>query len=130
MTASRLAVRYLEMHPLPGALAEIRLFEDMENLPPGAEFEVPAAGIILGRLQGVDVWIVSPYVKRKHARIWPTGDGVTLTLEDLESTNETFVNGVPTRKALLHPGDRFAIAGLYNFEVVRREDRERKDEEP
>ena len=128
MTAPGLAVRYLGLWPVPGSLHEGPDSEDMENLPPGAEFDVLAEGIVLGRLQGVDVWILSPYVKRKHARLLPIGDG--LKLEDLESTNGTFVNGEWTRKALLHTGDRFAIAGLYHFEVVRRDDRDQKHEEP
>ncbi len=107
-------------------LYEGRQSEDMDILPHGTEFEVPAAGIVLGRLQGVDVWIRSAYVTRKHARLWPTGDGVTLTLEEFETNNGTFVNGVRTGKALLRPGDRFAVAGLYQFEVVQRGDRDRK----
>jgi hypothetical protein len=59
----------------------------------GAGGEHPVAGeVILGREQGsVDLVIPDPGVSRRHARVVP--DGGALVLEDLGSSNGTYVNG-------------------------------------
>ncbi|MEA2478780.1 MAG: hypothetical protein QOJ07_702 [Thermoleophilaceae bacterium] len=50
-----------------------------------------------------------PEISRRHARFRRTGDGQVL-LEDLGSTNGTFVNGQRlTAPALLNPGDRISL---------------------
>jgi DNA-binding winged helix-turn-helix (wHTH) protein len=50
---------------------------------------------ILGRDPGCHIWIDAPGVSRRHARILLARDGATPagTIEDLDSTNGTFVDG-------------------------------------
>jgi FHA domain len=57
---------------------------------PGAMFDV-GAGARLGRAAGSDVHIDDSYASAAHARIYRRGGEVVI--EDLGSTNGTFVNG-------------------------------------
>lgn len=60
---------------------------------------------IIGRDPGCTVWIDAPGVSRRHARIRVDGD--TAMLDDLESTNGTFLGSAPvTSDAQLKDGDR------------------------
>ncbi|HEX6269394.1 MAG TPA: FHA domain-containing protein [Anaerolineales bacterium] len=55
------------------------------------EFELTQPEIIIGRESGVDLVIPSPAVSRRHARLSREGD--EYVLEDLGSSNGTFLNG-------------------------------------
>lgn len=123
--ASRLVLEYVGMSPAPGSAfeplgSERTGCEDMDNLPPGSQFFVGSPGLVIGRSPDADVKILSPYVARRHVRLWSTDEGIAA--EDLGSTNGTMVNGVPVRQAILRQGDRLTIAALYSFRVVLRED--------
>jgi pSer/pThr/pTyr-binding forkhead associated (FHA) protein len=68
---------------------------------------VDAADRTVGR-EGCDVLLADPEVSRRHARIVLTGAGAEV--EDLGSTNGTFVNGRRiTGRTALQPGDRIAF---------------------
>jgi DNA-binding winged helix-turn-helix (wHTH) protein len=63
---------------------------------------------IAGREPGVSVWLDSPKVSRHHARL--VVQGCAATIEDLHSTNGTFVRDVRiSSPARLEPGDRVRI---------------------
>ncbi len=63
--------------------------------------------IVIGRANELDVVLVEDMVSRRHAKIVSTGDA--LNIEDLGSTNGTFVNGEKVRRARLKEGDRVLI---------------------
>jgi hypothetical protein len=74
----------------------------------GGEF--PLRGdkeIVVGRSSELDMVLVEDMVSRKHAKI--TLAHGTITLEDLGSTNGTFVNGEKIQHATLKEGDRILI---------------------
>jgi pSer/pThr/pTyr-binding forkhead associated (FHA) protein len=63
--------------------------------------------IVIGRSSELDMVLVEEMVSRKHARI--ALDGGTITIEDLGSTNGTFVNGEKVQQGTLREGDRVLI---------------------
>jgi hypothetical protein len=74
----------------------------------GGEF--PLKGdkqIIIGRSSELDMVLVEDMVSRKHAKI--TLSGGKITIEDLGSTNGTFVNGEKVKTARLKEGDRILV---------------------
>ena len=74
----------------------------------GGEFPiVPEKQIIVGRSSDLDMVLVEDMVSRKHARIAMQADQIWI--EDLGSTNGTFVNGEKIKRARLKEGDRVLI---------------------
>jgi hypothetical protein len=74
----------------------------------GGEFPVvPEKQIIVGRSSELDMVLVEDMVSRKHAKIAMQSDQIWI--EDLGSTNGTFVNGEKIKRARLKEGDRVLI---------------------
>jgi len=63
--------------------------------------------IVIGRSSDLDMVLVEEMVSRRHARIL-LEEGV-INIEDLGSTNGTFVNGEKIQKGVLKEGDRILI---------------------
>src|SRR6186997_98551 len=64
--------------------------------------------IIIGRSSDLDMVLVEDMVSRRHAKISSTENEVYI--QDMGSTNGTFVNGVKIAgRALLHEGDRILV---------------------
>jgi pSer/pThr/pTyr-binding forkhead associated (FHA) protein len=74
-------------------------------IDPGTERELDSSPVTLGRSSENDLVLdADDFVSVQHARIDPPRDGVWV--EDLDSTNGTFVNGTKlTRPQKLTPGD-------------------------
>lgn len=74
----------------------------------GLTFRLPPGAIkTVGRAPRADFIVDAPLVSRVHCRI--TGRDDRLDVEDLSSTNGTFVNGERTDKGRLAPGDRLRV---------------------
>ena len=74
----------------------------------GGEFPIVAdKQIVVGRSSDLDMVLVEDMVSRKHARIAMQQDQIWI--EDLGSTNGTFVNGEKIKRARLKEGDRVLI---------------------
>jgi pSer/pThr/pTyr-binding forkhead associated (FHA) protein len=74
----------------------------------GGEFPLrPHREIVIGRSSDLDMVLVEDMVSRKHAKI--VTDDNTVSIQDLGSTNGTFVNGEKIRKVELKDGDRILI---------------------
>ena len=74
----------------------------------GGEFPLPDDGeIVIGRSSELDMVLVEDMVSRRHAKILvEAGD---IFLEDLGSTNGSFVNGEKVSRTKLAEGDRILI---------------------
>lgn len=73
----------------------------------GAEFPLAdSPEIIVGRSSDVDMVLIEDMVSRRHARLECMDD---ISIEDLGSTNGTFVNGERIKRAKLQEGDRVLI---------------------
>jgi hypothetical protein len=73
-------------------------------------------GALLGRGDGADIRLEDAFASTRHARLVPEGD--VIVLEDLGSTNGTYLNGEPLRGPQpLHIGDRIKIGDSeFSFE--------------
>ncbi len=69
---------------------------------------------IIGRDPGCDIALSLDYLSRKHVSLEPING--KLIIEDLNSSNGTFVNGEKISKAELQPGDKIKLDVL-TFEV-------------
>ncbi len=72
--------------------------------------------LTIGRSSELDMVLVEDMVSRKHARITLTNGKITI--EDLGSTNGTFVNGEKVKTSRLKEGDRILI-GTSILKLVR-----------
>jgi hypothetical protein len=65
-------------------------------------------GALLGRGDAADIRLEDSFASTQHARLSPQGE--VMVLEDLGSTNGTYLNGEPLRGPQpLHAGDRIRI---------------------
>lgn len=75
---------------------------------PGQKFTIEKEETIIGRDPACDVVVSFPEVSRRHARLYYSGSA--LALEDLGSTNGTFVRGQRLVSPLMVvPGDRLSL---------------------
>ncbi len=70
-----------------------------------------AEEIVVGRDDNADLILTDALVSRRHARV-TVGDDMSITVQDLGSTNGTSVNGQPIERSLLRPGDHLEIGGV------------------
>jgi pSer/pThr/pTyr-binding forkhead associated (FHA) protein len=74
----------------------------------GGEFPLPPnREIVVGRSSELDMVLVEDMVSRRHAKIIVTEEQIFI--QDLGSTNGTFVNGEKIKRAKLNEGDRILI---------------------
>jgi pSer/pThr/pTyr-binding forkhead associated (FHA) protein len=82
----------------------------MVMFPAGGErrsFTVTRDMTIVGRREDCDLRIPLGDVSRKHCRLIRDGDGIRI--EDLGSSNGTYVNGQRVQEAILQPGDTVRV---------------------
>jgi pSer/pThr/pTyr-binding forkhead associated (FHA) protein len=78
---------------------------------PGCEYIVTQDALVVGRHEECDIVIANPLVSRRHSQI--TWDGAYCTLEDLGSTNGTYVNGQRLlQPRVLRSGDEVRVGDL------------------
>ena len=74
----------------------------------GGEYPLPSEKeIVIGRGGELDIVLVEDMVSRKHAKL--TTQAGKIVIQDLGSTNGTFVNGEKIKRARLKEGDRVLI---------------------
>jgi hypothetical protein len=85
------------------------------GLAAGSAYDL-TAGALLGRGDQADIRLEDGFASSAHARLIPQGD--VMVLEDLGSTNGTYLNGEPLRGPQpLHVGDKIRIGDSeFSFE--------------
>ena len=85
------------------------------GLAAGSAYDL-SEGALLGRGDQADIRLEDGFASSQHARLVPQGD--VMVLEDLGSTNGTFLNGEPVRGPQpLHVGDTIRIGDSeFSFE--------------
>jgi predicted component of type VI protein secretion system len=73
-------------------------------------FSLPRDVTVMGRREDCDLRIPLGEVSRKHCRL--IADGDTLKIEDLGSSNGTFVNGQRIQESPVNPGDVIQIGPI------------------
>lgn len=82
----------------------------------GMTFILAPGTTTVGRSGEANIFLDDVTVSRKQAQLHL--EDASLVIEDLGSTNGTYVNGVRTDHAELHPGDE-VILGKYHLIVAR-----------
>lgn len=74
----------------------------------GMSFPLSGGQAVIGREEGLEISLQDPEASRRHTRVtWQAGQFI---IEDLGSTNGTFVNGVQiTAPQMLNPGDSVGV---------------------
>jgi len=98
----------------PGGTPKLRVGSGA-GLRAGAAYDL-SDGALLGRGEQADIVLEDSFASSHHARLVPHGD--VIVLEDLGSTNGTYLNDEPLRGPQpLHPGDRIRIGDTaFTFE--------------
>ena len=81
--------------------------ETAAGLRSGSAYDL-SDGALLGRGDSVDIHLEDSFASSNHARLMLQGD--VMVVEDLGSTNGTYLNGTPlTGPQPVYPGDRIRI---------------------
>jgi diguanylate cyclase (GGDEF)-like protein len=102
--------------------ADVILIAHPENQRLGSRFRLsPGTSLEIGRSAAVGISLPEVMsISRKHARLRYVGPVVTI--EDLGSTNGTYVNGQPIHgRTVLRSGDRFQTAAVH-FKFLHEQD--------
>lgn len=84
----------------------------------GKRLELRGDSFLIGRGSKADIQLEDPQTSREHARL-TYADG-KLTLEDLGSTQGTYVNGDAIKTTVLKQGDRLRFGGsLFHLHVAK-----------
>jgi len=83
---------------------------------PTFKLKVKKVTNVVGREGTCDVYVESNQVSRRHCLLQVTERG--LLVKDLESTNGTFVNGIPMTDGYINEGDRLGL-GTYVMTLHR-----------
>jgi pSer/pThr/pTyr-binding forkhead associated (FHA) protein len=92
--------------PVPGGAS----FVVLEGFYEGLEVAIDRSWLVIGRGRSADVMIAEPTISRAHAAFGHDGGG--FFVQDLGSTNGTFVNGARDKKTALKSGDEVQMGKL------------------
>ncbi len=99
--------------PVPGERKPRKLDTNYYFIPeesPAFKLKVKKVTNVVGREGTCDIYVESHQVSRRHCLIQVTEKG--LLVKDLESTNGTFVNGIPMTDGYINDGDCLSL-GTY-----------------
>lgn len=86
----------------------------------GMAYPLEGPETLIGRNPTTDITLLDEGISREHAIVQYDPDADEYSVEDLQSTNGTKVNGKRVRSAVLQPGDEVQI-GHTRFQFLRGE---------
>jgi two-component system cell cycle response regulator len=91
----------------------------MTGVTAGRVFAIAHGSTVIGRAPEADVWLEESSISREHARIVRRGPG-KFEIEDMGSTNGTFVSGTKMDHAELESGDQIQLGPnlIFRFALV------------
>ena len=96
-----------------------RTLRVVEGPKAGQTIALEGRPLLMGRAQDADLVLVDDYASGRHARLFP--QGTRWFLEDLGSTNGTYVNGAPVTRALpVGPGTAIRIGKTVVLKLTER----------
>jgi hypothetical protein len=84
------------------------------------KFQCTHGPVYIGRHSQSQIFLPDASVSRQHAVVFADAEGQWM-IEDLDSANQTYLNGKPIHEASLRTGDRIRIAG-FTIQVDLEED--------
>jgi pSer/pThr/pTyr-binding forkhead associated (FHA) protein len=84
----------------------------------GMTYSLEGEETLIGRNPNTDITLLDEGISREHALVLYDAEADRYTIEDLQSTNGTKVNGKRVRSAELQPGDTLQVGNTL-FEFVR-----------
>jgi pSer/pThr/pTyr-binding forkhead associated (FHA) protein len=96
--------------------ASLQVIHSADREAQGLAYPLSSAEVSVGREEGNDIVISSDQASRHHARIVASAGGHLL--QDLDSTNGTFVNSKQVKEQRLRHGDVIRIASTVMKYVV------------
>jgi pSer/pThr/pTyr-binding forkhead associated (FHA) protein len=75
----------------------------------GAEYPLTAEETLIGRNPTTDITLLDESISREHAIVAWDAESGAFTIEDLQSTNGTRVNGKRVRSSPLGDGDKIQV---------------------
>lgn len=75
----------------------------------GMRYELCAAETLIGRNPTTDITLLDEGISREHALVALDEEAGSFTIEDLQSTNGTKLNGKRVRSATLSHGDEIQV---------------------
>jgi len=88
----------------------------------GTEYRLTAEETLIGRNPTTDITLLDESISREHAIVAWDAESGAFTIEDLQSTNGTRVNGKRARSAKLADGDEIQV-GHTRFRFLLEENR-------
>ena len=85
----------------------------------GTRYEIAGEETLIGRNPTTDITLLDESISREHAIVAWDAESGAYTIEDLQSTNGTRVNGKRVRSATLADGDEIQV-GHTRFRFVVR----------
>ncbi len=83
----------------------------------GEVYELGSPEVLIGRDSRADIQIADKAISREHAvLLWENDE---LTIEDLQSTNGTKLNGKPLRSSAVQNGDEIEVGETVFLVVIR-----------
>jgi len=94
--------------PVPGG-ASVRVLAGFFE---GLEYPVDRDWLVIGRGRGADLVLAEPTISRTHAAIGYDAEARGFFVQDLGSTNGTYLNGAATKRGPLKAGDQLQMGKL------------------